>query len=157
MRRVFFVFCGSHSQYPISHRRNAVPYPIALQGVPYPISNSVSVARRAFCLSEKAIRKDAAGLYMNVIMRRLTLKDECSPKRRLDRKTEESITSSARAGTRKRKELSIWLKRPTNVLYLYTLISYQSATLALPLRYLCATKLIHTKTFPFSPFTFHLH
>ena len=63
------------------------------------------------------------------------LKDECSPKRRLDRKTEESITSSARAGTRKRKELSIWLKRPTNVLYLYTLISYQSATLALPLRY----------------------
>ena len=68
------------------------------------------------------------------------LKDECSPKRRLDRKTEESITSSARAGTRKRKELSIWLKLPTNVLYLYTLISYQSATLALPLRYLCATK-----------------
>ena len=63
------------------------------------------------------------------------LKDECYPKRRLDRKTEESITSSARAGTRKRKELSIWLKRPTNVLYLYTLISYQSATLALPLRY----------------------
>ena len=70
-------------------------------------------------------------------------KDECSPKRRLDRKTEESITSSARAGTRKRKELSIWLKRPTNVLYLYTLISYQSATLALPLRYLCATKAIY--------------
>jgi len=63
------------------------------------------------------------------------LKDECSPKRRLDRKTEESITSSARAGTRKRKELSIWLKLPTNVLYLYMLISYQSATLALPLRY----------------------
>ena len=111
---------------PIAHRRNAVPYPIA---------NSVSVARRAFCLSEKAIRKDADGLYMNVIMRILTQKDECYPKRRLDRKTEESITSSARAGTRKRKELSIWLKRPTNVLYLYTLISYQSATFALPLRY----------------------
>ena len=122
---------------PIAHRRNAVPYPIANRrnAVPYPIANSVSVARRAFCLSEKAIRKDADGLYMNVIMRILTQKDECYPKRRLDRKTEESITSSARAGTRKRKELSIWLKRPTNVLYLYTLISYQSATFALPLRY----------------------